>query len=59
MLKYYPRKMTYLDLVKSHFPDVDDKEADFILWEKTEFPLIKNPEIIEKQLEDFKSKATV
>jgi hypothetical protein len=30
--------MTYTDLVKEYFPEVDDATADAILWARTGFP---------------------
>jgi len=32
------RKFTPIDCVKYYFPEKSDKEADYILWEKTCFP---------------------
>ncbi|ERH59259.1 hypothetical protein O205_01220 [Bacillus amyloliquefaciens EGD-AQ14] len=26
--------MTWIDLVRNYFPDANDKQCDFILWEK-------------------------
>jgi hypothetical protein len=45
--------MTYLDLVKKHIPDANDAYADYILWEKTSFPIVRNPEILEEQIMNF------
>ncbi|GIN35710.1 hypothetical protein CHCC14600_2579 [Bacillus licheniformis] len=42
--------MTWIDLVRKYFPDANDKQCDFILWEKTAFPLVL-AEIVEKQLQ--------
>jgi hypothetical protein len=47
------KRMTYLDLVKNHFPEADDKFADFVLWEKTAFPLVKDAKTIEEQIMEF------
>lgn len=49
----YPDGMTYLDLVKKHITDADDSYADHILWDKTEFPFVKDPKILEKQIVEF------
>lgn len=49
------KRMTYLDLVRKYFPDADDKFADYVLWEKTTFPLVKNAESLEKQIIEFKN----
>lgn len=38
----------YLDLVREYFPGISDKEADWILWKKTPFPMrMDEPSIIE------------
>lgn len=44
--------MTWNDLVRRYFPDADDKACDYILWEKTAFP-IADIETIEKHLQDY------
>lgn len=44
--------MTWVDLVRQYFPEVGDLEADYILWEKTCFPMGKLGQI-EKQLREF------
>ncbi len=44
--------MTWLELVKKYFPNASDKEADFILWEKTCFPIC-SAETVEKQLKEL------
>lgn len=31
--------VTYRDLVREYFPGADDDICDFILWEKTPFPV--------------------
>ncbi len=41
--------MTWLELVKKYFPNACDEEADFILWEKTCYP-VGSAETVEKQL---------
>lgn len=43
--------MTWLDLVRKYFPDVTDQAANYILWEKTAFPLA-SVEHVEKQLQE-------
>lgn len=43
--------MTWFDLVRKYFPDADDKECEFILWETTEFPLVP-PEKVEERLKE-------
>lgn len=45
--------MTWRDLVRKYFPDTSNEEADFILWEKTSFPL-GDLEQIEEQLKQYK-----
>lgn len=44
----------FLDLVKKYFPDVSDKEADAILWDKTCFPMRTDEEEIERYLVEYK-----
>lgn len=44
--------MTGNDLVRRYFPNANDKLCDFILWEKTAFPLIPVEEV-EKQLQEY------
>lgn len=34
--------MRWVDLVREVFPDVTDETADYLLWEKTGFPLFWN-----------------
>jgi hypothetical protein len=34
--------MTWTELVREYFPDVSDKEADYILWNHTGFPSFWN-----------------
>lgn len=46
-----PNQITYGDLVRKYFPDATDHECDFILWEKTAFPLC-GPEEVERQLKE-------
>lgn len=55
-MEEYPKGMTYLDLVKKHFPNADDDYADFLLWDKTGFPFVKNPKVLEEQLIELKNK---
>lgn len=31
---------TWHDLIRRYIPDADDKRCEFILWEKTAFPLV-------------------
>lgn len=45
--------MTWIELVKSYFPNVDDDYADFILWEKTAFPIC-GLEQVKEQLREYK-----
>lgn len=44
--------MNWIDLVRKYFPDANDKQCDFILWEKTAFPLVP-AETVEKQLQEY------
>jgi hypothetical protein len=44
--------MTWNDLVRKYFPNANDKECDFLLWEKTAFPLVPVEEV-EKQLQEY------
>lgn len=32
-------KFTMIDVVKYYFPNYDDKTCDYIIWEKTCFPM--------------------
>ena len=45
---------TYLDLVREYFPDSSDKVADWILWEKTPFPMRMDEESIREYLVEYK-----
>lgn len=45
---------TYLDLVRDYFPNVSDKEADSILWDKTCFPMRIDEKEIERYLVEYK-----
>jgi len=45
---------TYLDLVRDYFPDTSDKEADWILWEKTPFPMRMDEQEIGRYLAEYK-----
>lgn len=47
--------MTWIDLVKKHIPNATDRQADYILWEETAFPLV-GIETVEKQIQEFKRK---
>lgn len=47
--------MTWDDLVKKYFPEASDDECDYILWEKTCYPM-GEVEVIEKQIEEYKDK---
>jgi hypothetical protein len=44
--------MTWNDLVRKYLPDATDKECDYILWEKTAFPLT-DAEEVEEQIKEF------
>lgn len=46
--------MTWIDLVRKYFPDANDKQCDFILWEKTAYPLV-SAETIENQLREYQT----
>ena len=43
---------TWIDLVRKYFPAATEKEADFLLWEKTSFPCGKAEEV-ERQLKEL------
>lgn len=45
-------KLTCLDFVRKYIPGISDEYADFILWEKTCFPM-GDKETIEKQIKEF------
>lgn len=44
--------MTYRELVREYLPDADDDECDFILWEKTAFPMCKL-DTLKRQIEEY------
>jgi hypothetical protein len=46
-------KMTWLDLARKHFPDKSDKFLNWVLWEKTAFPMASIA-TVEKQLQEYK-----
>lgn len=46
--------MTWIELVKKYFPNASDEEADFILWEKTAFPM-GGLKVVEEQLKALRS----
>jgi len=45
-------KKTWIDLVRDYFPNASDEECDFILWEKTAFPMCGFDKVKE-QLEEY------
>lgn len=45
--------MTWIDLVKQYLPNATDKECDFILWEKTPFPISTDVKLIKNYLEIY------
>ena len=47
--------MAWLDYIKEFFPDVTEQQADFILWEKTAFPM-GGKEMVEKQIRELAEK---
>jgi hypothetical protein len=44
--------MNFYDLVRKHFPNATDDECEYILWEKTPFPMVTS-RIIEAYIIDF------
>lgn len=46
--------MTWRDLVRKYFPNASDEECDFILWERTAFP-VSSIETIEKQIIEYRN----
>lgn len=44
----------YIDLVREYFPNVSDKEADSILWDKTPFPMRMDEQEIGRYLAEYK-----
>jgi hypothetical protein len=38
---------TWRDLVRDYFPNADDRFCDYVLWELTPFPVVKDIEEIE------------
>lgn len=47
--------MTWVELVRKYFPQADDKHCDFILWEKTCYPMGYASQI-EEQIEIYAKK---
>lgn len=47
-------ELSFIDLVKEYFPNVSDKEADSILWDKTCFPIRTDEKEIERDLIEYK-----
>lgn len=45
--------MNWLDLVRKYFPGISDEEADFILWERTAYPMA-GVETVEEQLKELR-----
>ena len=43
---------TWRDLVRDHIPSATDKEADFILWEHTAFPMA-DKDYVERQISAY------
>lgn len=44
--------MKWIDIVRKYIPDVTDQEADFILWERTAFP-VAGVETVELQIKEY------
>ena len=44
--------MTWKDLVRKYFPNASDEECDFILWERTAFPLA-GAKTVEEQIKEL------
>ncbi|MEK7112585.1 MAG: hypothetical protein AAB875_04615 [Patescibacteria group bacterium] len=53
-MKEGEKGMTYIEIVKEHFPFTSDNEADFILWEFTPYPLERDETTLRKFLSRFK-----
>ena len=45
--------MTWVELVKTYFTDIEDEEADYILWKYTAFPCA-SVDTIEEQIKHLK-----
>lgn len=45
-------QITVSQLVREYFPNASDSECEYIIWEKTAFPLV-GVEILCKQLKEF------
>lgn len=43
--------MTWQDLIRKYIPDASDKLCEFILWEKTAFP-VAGFETVERQIQE-------
>lgn len=46
--------MTWNDLIRKYIPKASDDECDYILWEKTCFPMGEY-DVIEKQIQEYKN----
>lgn len=44
--------MTWGDLIRKYKPEATDEEVEFILWERTAFPMAPTEYVI-KQIEEF------
>ena len=44
--------MTWIDLVRKYFPNASEEECDFILWNRTAFPMA-SAEAVEKQIKEL------
>jgi len=44
--------LTWVDLVRKYLPGISDEYADYILWEKTCYPM-GDKEMVEKQIKEF------
>lgn len=51
--------MTWNDLVKKYIPNANDEDCEYILWNKTPFPILMDVEVIKsylkKHVEELKS----
>ena len=48
--------MTWNDLVRKYIPNATDEECEYVLWNKTPFPITLNAKIIQDYIKEYASK---
>ena len=51
--------MTWNDLVRKYIVNATDEECDYILWNKTPFPIVMNVGVIESYLKAYVDELSV